>query len=180
MLCQSIRVALRQFGCNHSMESPAAVRLSYSSGSMSQYTVWVPRLHLSQKIPLSDRLTSLEQHTGLHYSTITQLHFPWFYITLPQIYFILLDSTLLYHSSTSLYFTLQYHTIAQLHPTWLYITLPWLHFTLLDTTLLYTMALLHSTWHYITLPWLSFTLLDSTLIYRGSTSLYFNLHSSIP
>ena len=36
------------------------------------------------------------------------LHSTWLYITLPWLYFTLLDSTLLYNGSTSLYFTLYY------------------------------------------------------------------------
>ena len=97
-------------------------------------------------------------------------HSTWLYITLA-----LLDSTLLYHGSTSLYFTLHY-------------CIWWLYFTLLDSILLHVhwlyftphnsaMALGHSAWLYITLLWLYFTLLDSTvldftLLYHGFTSLY--------
>ena len=118
---------------------------------------------------------------ALHHSTL--LH-----ITLPRLYFTLLDSTLLYHSSTS-----HYSTVDLLHSMWLnggpglHITLPWLHFNLLDSTLLYhgstsfyltlhysIMALLHSTWLYIILQWLYFTLLNSTLLYHG----YFTLLDS--
>ena len=36
----------------------------------------------------------------------------------------LLDSTLLYHSPTSLYYTLHYSTMALLHSTRLYVSLP--------------------------------------------------------
>jgi len=82
------------------------------------------------------------------------LHSTRLYITLPWHYFILLDSTLLYHGSTSLYWTLHYSTMAVLHSTRLYITLTWLYFTL------------HA------LPYLYLTVLDSTLLYHGSTSLY--------
>jgi len=82
----------------------------------------------------------------LLYSTIVLLHSTWLYITL-------LDSMLLYHTSTSFYLTLHYST-------WHYVTLPYLYFVLLDSTLLYigstslhltlhvhysTTALLHST-----------------------------------
>ena len=74
------------------------------------------------------------------------------YITLPWLYFSLLDSTLLYHGSTSTYYTQHYSTMTILRFTRLYITL-------------YTMALLHSV-----------PLLDSTLLYHGSTSLYITLH----
>jgi len=123
------------------------------------------------------------------------------YITVPWLYFTLLDSTLIYQGSTSLYVTLHFSTMDLLHSTWLYTTLPWLYFTLLDPTLLYhgstsfyftlhycTKFLLHSTLLYIDLPWLYFTLLDSALHYQGftlldsrllnhgSTSLYFSLH----
>ena len=83
-------------------------------------------------------------------------------------YFTLIESTALYHSSTSLYLTLHYSCMSLLHSTWLYIILPWLYFSLLDSTLL-----LHvSTWLYIILSWLYFSLLDSTLPYHGSTWLY--------
>ena len=108
------------------------------------------------------------------------LHSTWFYNALPWLYFTLHDPTLLYHGSTSFYFTLNYSIVALFHSTLLYITLPWLYFTLLSSTLLYhgftslyfalhypTMALLHSTLLYITLPWLYFTLLCSTLLYYG-------------
>ena len=87
-------------------------------------------------------------------------------------------SRLLYHDSTSFYFTVHYSTMAVLHCTLLDIILPILYFTLLYSTLS-TMALLHSTLVYISLPWLSFTLLYSTLLYHGSTSLYHTLHYSI-
>jgi len=43
------------------------------------------------------------------------LHCTWLYITLPCLYFTLIDSTLLYHGSTSLYLSLQYSTIFLLH-----------------------------------------------------------------
>ena len=59
------------------------------------------------------------------------------YITLPWLYFTLLDSTLLHNESTSLYLTLHYSTMALLHSTGLYIPLPWINFTLLDSTLLH-------------------------------------------
>ena len=100
----------------------------------------------------------------------------------------LLDSTIFYQDSTSLYYTLHYSTMVLLHSTRLYITLPWLYFTLHNST----MAILLSTWQYIIIPWLYFllldpnsdtmslyfTLLDSTLLHYGSTSLYWTLHYS--
>ena len=145
-------------------------------------------------------------HLSVHCSTLSLLHSTWFYITLLWFSFTplecsllypfstslnQLDSPLLYHGSTSLYFTLHSSTMALLHCTWLYISPSWLYFTLLDTTFinsgstsLYlpvifsTMALLHSTWLYtflylgstslywvyITLPSLYFTVLNSTLL----------------
>ena len=89
----------------------------------------------------------------------------WLYFTLhysPWLYFIRLESTLLYSGSTSLYSTLHYSTMS----TWLYITLP-----CVSTNI-------HSTWLYTTLPCLYFTLLYSTFLYNGSTSLYITLHDS--
>ena len=85
-----------------------------------------------------------------------------FYFTLPWLYFILLDSTVLYitlSGSTSLYFTLHYPIMALLYSSFLYPC----------------MALYHSTLFYIIPPWVYFTLLDCTLLYHGSTSLYFTL-----
>ena len=61
---------------------------------------------------------------ALHYSTFALLHYNVLYITLPWLYFILLDSSSLYHDSTSLYFIMHYSTMALLHSTWLYIILP--------------------------------------------------------
>ena len=111
------------------------------------------------------------------------------YFPLPFFYFIPLHSTLHYHGSTWLYFTLLHFSMALLYYTWLYIKLPRRYFTLIDSALIYhgstslhgstfyltllpsTIALLHSTCQlYICLPWLYFT----TLIYY-STSLYFTL-----
>ena len=72
------------------------------------------------------------------------LHSTLLYITLPWLYFIVLDSTLFYHGSTSLYLTLHYPALVH-HSTSLYITLLRLY---LHSTLHYsTMSLLH-----ITLP----------------------------
>ena len=75
-------------------------------------------------------------------------------------YFTLIESTALYHSSTSLYLTLHYSCM--------------LYFTLLDSTLFYH----GSTSVYMTLPWIYLTLhsptialLDYTLLYHGCTSL---------
>ena len=76
------------------------------------------------------------------------LHSTRLYKTLPLLYLTLLDSTYLYHGSTSfyyslhnskngstsLYFTLHYSTMAILKSTRLYIDLPWLYFTVLDYT----------------------------------------------
>ena len=65
---------------------------------------------------------------------ITSLYF--IYITLPWLYFTLLDSTLLRA------------TMALLDPAQLYITLPWLYFTPLDSALLYhDSTLLYFTLH---------------------------------
>ena len=97
----------------------------------------------------------------LHYSTMPLLRSSWLYITLPSLYFTLLDSRLLYYGSTSLDLTLHYSTVALLHSMWL-------HYS--------TVVQLQSTWLYITLPWLYFTLLDCTLLYHGSTSVYFTLY----
>ena len=45
------------------------------------------------------------------------LHYTRLYITLPRLYFTLLDSALLYHGYTSLYYTLHYSTKVLLHST---------------------------------------------------------------
>jgi len=58
------------------------------------------------------------------------LHSTSLYITLKWLYFTLLDSTLIYHGSTSLSQTLHYSTIALPNSTWLYITLPYFYFSL--------------------------------------------------
>ena len=62
------------------------------------------------------------------------LHTTRLYITLPLLYFTLLDCTLLYNDSTSLYIalpwlyvTLHYSTRGILHSTSLYINLPWIY-----------------------------------------------------
>ena len=85
------------------------------------------------------------------------LHSTWLYITLPWLYFTPLDSTLLYHGSTSLYLTIYLSTIALLHSISLY-TLVNHSSTSLCLTLHYSiMALLHST--------------NDTLLYHSSISL---------
>ena len=118
------------------------------------------------------------------------LHSTWLYNTLQWLYFTLLECTLLYHGSTSLYVTLHHSSIALLtllessafyHSSSslclnLYITIPWLYFTVYLTLNYSTMALLHSTWLYTTLQFLYFTLLDFTSLFHGSTSLFLNLY----
>ena len=108
---------------------------------------------------------------SIHYSTMALLQSTLVYTTLPLLYFSLLHSTLHYHGSTSLYFTLLYSTMAIFHSTFLYIDLPWLYFTLPNSTL-----------HCLTLHYPTMVLLhyihDSTLLYHGSTSLYITLHYS--
>ena len=94
------------------------------------------------------------------------------------LYLPLLDSTLVYHASTSPCLNLHYSTVALLHSTSLYNTLPWLYLTLLDSIHYSTMTLLHSAWLYISLSWHYFTWLDSTLLYHCSTSLYLTIHYS--
>ena len=98
-----------------------------------------------------------------------------------RFYMDLVQFTLLYHGSTSLYIalswlyvTLHYSTSGLLHPTSIYRGGTWLYLTLDNST----MAPLHSTWLYITLPWIYFTLLESTQLYHSSTSLYQTLHYS--
>ena len=96
-------------------------------------------------------------------------------------YFTLIESTALYHSSTSLYLTLHYSCMSLLHSTWLYIILPWLYFSLHDSTmdlLDSTFSYHSSTWLYITLPWLYFTLIESTVLYHSSASFYLTLQYS--
>ena len=90
----------------------------------------------------------------LHSILIYIIHLWFYFITLPWIYFTLLDSTLPCPGS-SFCFTVHYSTKALLHATLLYITLPWLYFILLDSKLLYH----------------SYTSLYFTLLYHGSTSL---------
>ena len=106
------------------------------------------------------------------------------YITLPWLCFSLLDSTLLYHGSTSTYYTQHYSTMTILRFTRLYITLQWLYFTVYLYLILHysTMVLLHSTSLYITLHQstmaINFTRLDSILLYHDllhSTRLYITL-----
>ena len=94
--------------------------------------------------------------------TTTLLHSIWPYITLPWIYFSLLDST---------------STLDLLHSTSLYLTVHHSTNSLLLSTLHYcTMALLHFTRHYCFLQLAHFTPHDSTL--TTFPSLYFTLHYS--
>ena len=78
------------------------------------------------------------------------------------------EPTLLYHGSTSLYFTLHFSTMGLRHCTWFYITQSWLYFILFHSTIFYP----GSTSLYLTLHY-------STMVVRHSTSLYFILHYSI-
>ena len=102
----------------------------------------------------------LSLYLTLHYSTMALLHSTLLYITLQQLPFTplestafytialrpLLDSTLPYHGSTSLYFAALLHSIS------LYITLPGIYFTLLCSTLIYHGSTsLYSTLHFNTL-----------------------------
>ena len=106
------------------------------------------------------------------------LHSTWLYINLLELYFTLCNSTLLYHSSTSHYWTLHYSTIVLLHSTWLYNVLPWIYFALLDSTLLYhSSPLLYLNLHYSTMA-LNFPTLTSFL-HHSSASLYLSLCYSI-
>ena len=106
------------------------------------------------------------------------------YCILPRLYFTLLDSTFLYHDSTSLYLTLHFSTkLTLLHSTSFYCFLPWVYWTLSDYT-----------FFYITVSWLYFTLFDSIcsihysttvllhsiFFYHGSTSLYTWLYCFLP
>ena len=122
------------------------------------------------------------------------LHSTWFFIILPIMYFILLDSTAFYHSCTSLYVlhsTLLYHCYNSFC-TWLYIILPWLYTILPDSTLLYHgstllyltvhyTALYHSsTSHYLILKYSTIVVLHSTWLYITLLWLYFTLlHSTL-
>ena len=69
------------------------------------------------------------------------LHSSRLYITVPWLYFTVLESTLLYYGSTLLYETLHYPIKALLQSTRNYITLTWIYFTLHNAT----MAILHAT-----------------------------------
>ena len=112
------------------------------------------------------------------------LHSSWQHITLPWLYFTLLDSTFLYHISTSHYFTLHYSTVDLLHFTWLsgdlglHINLPWIYFTLRDWVANWDYTLIYhgSTSIYLTSHFSTMALLDTTWLYRGSTSLYVTIH----
>ena len=121
---------------------------------------------------VEDRLAGWKWHGDAGCWLLTLLHAPflptWPYITLPWLYFTLLDSKLLYHGSISLY--TWFYTILLFDCTSLYCGSSSLHLTLHYST----MVLLHSIRLYITRPWLYFTLLDSTLLYRcfDPTSLY--------
>ena len=129
---------------------------------------------------------STSLYLNLRYFSKALLHCTWLYITLPWFYFTLrfsilwlcftlLDSTLVYYCTTSLYLTLHHSTIAPLHSTWIYITRPWLNFTLLYSTLLYCgFTSLYLTLHYSTMAY--FTLLRYTLLYQSFTSLYLTPH----
>ena len=97
------------------------------------------------------RIQALLQHTRIH-----KVH----YIPLPWLYFTLLDSTLLYHGSTSLYWTLHYSCSTSLYQTLYYPTMTLLHFILLYNV---------SISDYITPPWLYFTLYQSTMTLLDST-----------
>ena len=70
----------------------------------------------------------------LYQSTMALLDSTRFYINLPWLYFPLLDSTSLYHGSTSFYLILHNSSMTLLHSTSFYITLPSLYLTLLDCT----------------------------------------------
>ena len=121
--------------------------------------------------------------------TMAVLHPSSLYFTSPWIYFTLLESTLFYydsisvyytplhstndstslrltlatsfcHGSTSLSFNLPHFTTALAHSNWLYFYY--------GSTSLYHCSI----YFYFTLPWLYFILLDSTTLYYGSTWLY--------
>ena len=97
----------------------------HCSTSLYQTQYWCPIVLLhSTRLYVTLAWLYFTLQDSIHYSTMALI------ITL-------LDSTLLYHGSTSMYQTLHYSTMALLHSTRLYITLVWLYFTLLDSTLLY-------------------------------------------
>ena len=110
------------------------------------------------------------------------LHSTWFYINLPWLYFTLLDSTLLYYCSASLYLTQHFSTMPLPHSTWpsflyrssrpFYLTLHYATIVVLHSAWLYILVQLFLTWIYICLAWLYFTVLDSTLLHIGSASLF--------
>ena len=122
------------------------------------------------------------------------------YCILPRLYFTLLDSTFLYHDSTSLYLTLHFSTeLALLHSTSFYCFLPWVYWTLPDYTFFYiTVSWLYFTLFalYIILPQFYFTLFSSTMallhsildstafyhaaFYHGCPSLYLILYIPLP
>ena len=118
-----------------------------------KYPVLISQLCLNTDVPAGVGTPPFETTPNM-----ALLHSSRLYITLPWLYFTLLDSTLLNHGSTSLYKTLHYSSMAQLHFAYLYHGSTSLYSTLHKST----MALLHSTSLYITLPWLYFNLLNST------------------
>ena len=120
---------------------------------------------------------------SLRYSTIVLVPSFWLYINLHELYFTLLDSKLLFHSSTYLSFTLHQSTIVLLH------SILTLHYSIialchacmhaLHLILHYsTIALLHSILLNITPPrFISLYLIlhHSTIALLPSTYLYINL-----
>ena len=100
----------------------------------------------------------------------------WFYLSLLyqlRLYFILLDSTLLFHGSSSLYLTQNHSTMGLLHCTSLYFTQR--GYTSLYLTQPYTLSKFHFILLDTTLPWVYIALFDCTSLYHGSTSLYISL-----
>ena len=102
------------------------------------------------------------------------------YIILPWVYFTLLDTTLLYLGSTSMYWILHYPTMALPHSSRHYITLPWLYYTLYYTTMapLPLTILCHGSSYLRHTTLSTSTLLHSTSIYHGVTWLYYTQHQS--
>ena len=96
------------------------------------YSTWlIPWLN-ALYLPL--HISNMALLNSLHNSSMALLHSTRLYINRPWINFTLLDSTYIYHGSTSLYSTLHNSSMTLLHSTRLNITLPWFYFTLLDST----------------------------------------------
>ena len=116
-------------------------------------------------------------YLSLHYSTMALFDSTF---TLPWLYFTLLDSILLLHGCSSVYFTIFYHGSTSLHLTPYYFTIVVLHSTAFyhSSTSLYILLyfILHYSTMTLTLLPCAIAVLDSTILYYCSSSFYLILH----